>query len=509
MADSRTKNTTRNIFSGLIYRIVGILLPFINRTVILRILGAEYTGLSGLFTSILGVLNLAELGFNTSVVYSMYKPMAEQNWKKVSYYLTLICKVYHIVGTVIFCGGLCCMPFLRYLIGGTYPQDINIYFLYFLYLVNSAISYYLFAYKETLLLADQRKDITDNIRSLVDTIRYLVQFFILLTTHNFYAYVIVQIIGTIVSNLLIQLSTRKRYPDITFQKKEKLKIPKEMKQQTSALMIGQICDTFRNSFDSIVISSFLGLVMTTIYGNYYYIYSAVYGILLVVGNALSGSVGNSMSCETTKKNYEDMRNFQFLFAWISAICVGCMVTMYQPFMKLWAGQRLMLSDGNMLLFCLYFYLINMNNIRNQYVNGSGMWESLKTSYILEAGGNLVLNIVLGKLFGITGILLATIITIFIFNYIMRTHKLFQTYFKEESEKRFSLDQLQYAGVTVIASGAAYMIGRIMPFEGIVQMIVCGGIAVVLTCIAYAGVFYRTKRFEYATGKIKQILCRKI
>ena len=107
MSDSRTKNTTRNIFSGLIYRGVTILLPFINRTVILTVLGAEYTGLSSLFTSILGVLNLAELGFNTAVVYCMYKPMAEQNWNQICYYLTLIRKVYNIVGTVVFGSGLC------------------------------------------------------------------------------------------------------------------------------------------------------------------------------------------------------------------------------------------------------------------------------------------------------------------------------------------------------------------------------------------------------------------
>ena len=145
MADSRTKNTTRNILAGLIYRIVAILLPFINRTVLLWGMGAEYTGVSSLFSSILSVLSLAELGFNSAIIYSMYKPMAERDWDEVSYYLSLIRKVYNIVGTVIFCGGLCCIPFLRYLIHGEYPKELNIYILFFLYLINSAISYYLFA----------------------------------------------------------------------------------------------------------------------------------------------------------------------------------------------------------------------------------------------------------------------------------------------------------------------------------------------------------------------------
>lgn len=509
MADSRTKNTTRNILAGLIYRIVAILLPFINRTVLLWGMGAEYTGVSSLFSSILSVLSLAELGFNSAIIYSMYKPMAERDWDEVSYYLSLIRKVYNIVGTVIFCGGLCCIPFLRYLIHGEYPKELNIYILFFLYLINSAISYYLFAYKETLLLADQRRDISDNIRSVVDTFRYLVQFFVLLIFHNFYAYIVVQIIGTIVSNFMIQNSTEKRYPDVVCKKILGRSIPSDIKKKTAALMLDRICDTLRNSLDSIIISSFIGLVATTIYGNYYYIYSAIYGVLLVIGNALAGSVGNSISCESVKKNYADLRNFQFLFSWITTTCTLCLVTMYQPFMKLWAGTDLMLSDKDMMLFCLYFYLINMNNIRNQYINGAGLWDKLKTSYVLEAGGNLVLNIVLGKIWGITGILLATIITIFVFNYVYRTHILFSDYFRNESESRFSMDQLQYALVTTVLAGSMFCFCKIIPGREIVQLVVRAVLSVVVSAIAYIILFRKTNRYAYAQTKLYQILSRNI
>ena len=111
---------------------------------------------------------------------------------------------------------------------------------------------------------------------------------------------------------------------------------------------------------------------------------------------MAGSVGNSISCESAEKNYHDLRKFQFLFSGLNIICTTCMVAMYQPFMQIWVGRRLMLSDRDMLLFSLYFYLINMNNIRNQYIDGTGMWNALKWSYILEAFGNLFLNIILGS-----------------------------------------------------------------------------------------------------------------
>ena len=505
MSDSRTKNTTRNIFSGLIYRGITILLPFVNRTVLLTVLGAEYTGLSSLFTSILGVLNLAELGFNTAVVYCMYKPMAEQNWNQVCYLLTLLRKVYKVVGTIVFCGGLCMMPFLRYLISGDCPQEINLYVLYFLYLVNSAISYYLFAYKETLLLADQRSDISNNIRTVVDTLRYLIQFALLLITKSFYIYVVIQIGGTIFSNLLIRKSTQERYPNVVCWTNQKLKIPEEMKKQTGALMVDRLCNIFRNSFDSIIISSLFGLVMTTIYGNYYYIYSAVYGILSVIGNSLAGSVGNSISCESKEKNYQDLRKFQFLFAGLNIVCTTCMVAMYQPFMQIWVGKNLMLSDRNMLLFCLYFYLINMNNIRNQYIDGAGIWNSLKGSYILEAFGNLFLNIILGKLFGVTGILCSTIFTIFVFNYAVRTHKLFKTYFAGKGEMRYNLDQAQYALIALVSAITVYTMCSCLSFNGFVQLILCGMIAVFSASTIFFVAFSKTERLAEAKQIVVQIM----
>lgn len=504
MSDSRTKNTTRNIYSGLVYRIVLILLPFLNRTILLTVLGAEYTGLTSLFTSILGVLNLAELGFNTSVVYSMYRPMATKEWEKVKYYLTLIRKVYSIVGVVVFFGGLSLMPFLKYLISGDCPSDVNIYVLYFLYLLNSAISYFLFSYKESLLLADQRSDITSKIWTLVDTSRYLIQFAVILVTRNFYIYVLIQICGTIISNFLINYCTKKRYPNVICLKNQKLKIPPKMKQQTAALMVGKVCDTFRNSFDSIIISSFMGLIMTTIYGNYYYIYSAVYGVLLVVGNALAGSVGNSISCESVEKNYNDLRKFQFLFTGLNIICTTCMVAMYQPFMEIWVGKDLMLSDGDMFLFCLYFYLINMNSIRNQYIDGSGIWHELKVSYILEAFGNLILNIFLGKLFGISGILWATILTIFIFNYSVRTHKLFAGYFQGHGEARFNLDQIQYAVVALVSASGTFWICSKLPLHGVLRLLFCGVCAVVIASFLFVICFIKTKRFEDAKEIINRI-----
>lgn len=430
--------------------------------------------------------------------------MAEHDNEKLKYYLTIYKKIYSIVGMVIFSGGMMLMPFLDKLISGSYPAGINIYILYFLYLINATIGYFLFAYKESLLLADQRQDISNNIRTVVDTIRYIAQFVSIVITKSFYIYVIIQVMGTAVSNLLIQQSTVKRYPDLVCLKEQKLVLPKELKYQTGALMIARICDTFRNSFDSIIISMNLGLVAISIYGNYYYIYSAVYSVMLVIANAMGASIGNSIASETKEKNYNDLINFQFVFSLIDSVCTVCLVALYQPFMKIWVGPDLMLSDGNMLLFCLYFYLINMCNIRNQYINGTGMWWMLKINYILEASGNLILNVALGKYFGITGILLATIITIFVFNYVLRTHKLFVSYFEGKGEMKFNVEQLQYMGTTACSAVIVYLICNVLPLNGILSLLVNGVVAVFVGGGLFLAVFYKTERIQYAKKMVTRL-----
>ena len=346
MSSSRIKNTVRTITAGLINQIITIILPFINRTAILWTLGAEFTGLASLFSSILNVLNIAELGFNTAVVYSLYKPMAEHNEKKICEIVSLLKKIYSIIGIIVLVIGL----------------SINIYVLYLLYLINSAISYHLFAYKECLLIADQRQDIAKNIRTIVNIVRYLLQLIILLITKNFYAYLVVAILGTIATNLVIEVITRKKYP---YYKRvnDKLKIPAEMKKEVNGLMINKICDTFRNSFDSLIISSFIGLTATAIYSNYYYIYSSLYGIMLVICNAMSASVGNSIVQKTAAENYDNMLTFSFAFSWILGIATTCLGCLYQPFMTLWAGSDLLLPTSSMLMFCLYFYIINIGYVK--------------------------------------------------------------------------------------------------------------------------------------------------
>ncbi|RGX70923.1 hypothetical protein, partial [Bacteroides stercorirosoris] len=173
--DSRLNNSTRNIFAGLINKVLLILFPFISRTAIIYALGNEYLGLNSLFSSILMVLNLSELGISSALVYSMYKPIADDDKVKIRALLAVYKKWFRVIGVTLLTVGLTLLPFLKYLIKGEVPSDVNLYLLYLIYLFNTSLGYFLFAEKRALLTAYQRSDIVSNINSFVSLFLYLSQ----------------------------------------------------------------------------------------------------------------------------------------------------------------------------------------------------------------------------------------------------------------------------------------------------------------------------------------------
>ena len=496
---SRIKNTRRIILSGVINRVLNLIFPFVNRTVIIWLLGAEFTGLSGLFTSILQVLSLTEFGFHMTVSYSLYKPLAEKNIEEINKIMSMLRKVYFLVGSTIIAMGLIIMPFIKFLIKGDYPDSINIYILFLLYLINSGISYFLFAYKGVLINADQRQDLTTRINTAVCVFVNIMQYVVLLIFRNFYLYVLMTIIGSIVSNLLINRAANKRYPYLKTLP-GKIEIPSEMKKQISGLMINSLSNVSRNSLDNLVISSTLGLVVVTKYGNYFTIYSAVFGLINIISNSMGASVGNSIVLKSKHDNFENLLDFSLLYSWIAGWCAATMACLYQPFMQLWVGEELMLPTKDMLLFVLYFYLINMNHMRNEYILGNAIWWRLKGAYLAEAIGNLVLNIVLGKLWGITGIIIATNITIFFCNYLMCNSVLFKTYFKGESIKVFYKQQFYYLAVAIAVTGVAHLFCS--RFESIIiRALIC---IFVSNCL-FAVLFYPCSRWKSSIDLVKKII----
>lgn len=494
-SESRLVNAKRNVISGLIKQVVGIVLTFAIRTVIIYTLGAEYQGLSGLFTAILQILSLTDLGFSTAVTFVLYKPIAEKDTDSVCAIIGFLKKIYVIIGLIILGIGVLLMPFLPRLISGNCPDDVNLYVLFVIYLINTVISYLLFAYKSTLLTAMQRDDVVSNIYTISSLCIKLLQLILLFVFKNYYIYIIILPLGSIINNILLQVFSKRIFPEIKPKGEISESIRGELTKQIKAVFINRLSDIARNCFDDIIISSFLGLVAVAIYDNYYYIYTAIIGIMSIIVHSIRASIGNSLVKESIEKNYKDLHIFTFIFMWLAGWFTVCLFCMYQPFMKLWMkDSSMLLSFFDMTLFCLYFYSFCMTHTKGVYLEGKGLFWECRKLYVVEAFGNLGLNIILGYYFGITGVLIATISTILIFNFIGGTKILFANYFKK-SPMQFLLLHGQYLVVTVINCIICMLITSHLPGKGVIGLIIKLVACAIFPHIIYILFYFKTKIFK--------------
>ena len=510
MVADRTQNAKRNGLWGMVGRFVGLLLPFLSRTVIIRVLGAEYLGLNGLFTSILTVLNLTELGVGSTIVYSMYKPIATGNDELVCALLNLYRKLYRIIGVSIIILGLLFMPFIRGLVRGDIPADINIYLLYIFYIINTAASYFLFAYKRSLIHACQRDDVVSKITICKDVLLNIFQIVFLIITHNYYWFIILQIISVIVSNLINSYCANKLFPNYICKGNISKELAADIKQRVTGLMIIKIAAVSRNALDSIIVSAFLGLTTVAMYNNYYYVINALSSILLVLMSAISAGVGNSVAIETREKNLEDMRNINFLYLMISGGCAACLVAMYQLFMRLWVGVDLMFPDTVMMLFAVYFILQKIGDVQAQYFDAAGLWWHGKWRGIIEASANLVLNLVLGYFYGVTGIVLATILTIIFINFPLSTYYTFKFYY-EKSMRIFIVEQLRIITKIIVCMAICNFITSFLPngnnlVSEVGYLVAKGIVAIVIYVIFFCLLHIKDERFRVSLKWIRKRIC---
>lgn len=447
--ESRIKNGTRNIFAGFVNKIALIILPFITRTALVYVLGSDYLGLGSLFSSILMVLNLSELGIGSALVYSMYKPVAEANIGKIKALLAVYKKIYAYIGLSILVLGIGFLPFIHAIIKGDVPADINLYILYIMYLGNASISYFVFAHKKALLIAYQRNDLISNVNTILSICIYAIQVVVILVAKDYYAYVVVFIVSTIIENVVIGKLATKLFPGLEAKGNISEEDKKAIVQHTKGIALQKLCSTSRNSLDSIVISMFLGLNTIAIYSNYYYIMISIHNILYQIPDSIRATVGNSVATESIDKNFRDFNCMYLLNMFICGWATCCLYVLFQPFMELWMGTEMMFSKVSVALVCLYFALLSLADIVALYKDAAGLWWYGRYRVLIEAIANIILNFILGYFWGVNGILLATLITITLIGHGYGGWIVFHYYFKGKNFLSFVIKQLGY--ITMIAA----------------------------------------------------------
>lgn len=505
MKIERTRNTIRNIIFGFGYRILNIILPFISRTAILYILGEQYLGLSSLFTSILSFLSLAELGVGGAMVYSMYKPIAENDTTTIRALLNLYRKFYRVIGTIIFGLGLCLIPFLKLLVHEELPGDMNLYVLYLLYLVNAALSYWLFAYKTALLQAYQRNDVESKIAMVIMPLSYVAMLGGLFLTSNYYAYIIWLPIFTIVTNVVRLIYVNRHFPGLEPQGEISQELRASIVKKVKALIGTKLNTVVLNAADNIVMAAFFGLTTIAMYGNYYYIMSSIIGFLGICYSAMTAGLGNSIATESVEKNYNDFIKFSFINSWLVGWCTICLICLYQPFMYLWAGEELMFPFYVVLEFGLYFYTYQVRKIPVTYKDAAGIWwEDRFRPYVCMVV-NLVLNIVLVQVIGISGIILSTVFSLFI-SIPWENYTIFKYVFHGGSRKYYQ--KMIYYAFTVLIAGIVTF-ALCSPWgNGFPALILRGCICVIIPNLLIMLFNFKSKEFQNTKAFLLGILKRK-
>jgi O-antigen/teichoic acid export membrane protein len=503
---TRKEYVSLNILAGSASQVISLVLQLISRTIFLNILGIEYLGVNAIFFNVLTVLSLADLGFGTAIVYSMYKPLAENDKDTVVALMTYYKKIYQKIAILVAVIGIGMIPLLPYVVNlKTNIPHLTIYYL--LYVMNIVISYFM-AYKYTIISADQ-KDYLLSIYSLIGSIiQTILQIIILLVFKNFMLYLFVMILRTFLVNWFQTKKAKKLYPYIKETKELDSITKKSINDNVKSMFLYKLGGVLLNNTDNFIISMIVGTVYVGFYSNYLTVITAVTSFVIIIFNSLTHSVGNLNANNDKERQFEIFRVINFIAFWIMAFCSVCFFILLNDFITLWIGEEYVFGMLTVIVIVLNFFMPGTISDVSIYRDTTGMFRQTKYVFLLTAAINLVLSIILGKIYGIFGILLATAISRLVTNMWYEPFILFKTYFKK-SPLLYFRRQGFYWIIFVISCVCTYFICSIFKTISIVNLILKLMICILVPNIIILTLFFKSKEFEYLYEQIIKKIMDKI
>ena len=406
----RTNNSIKNTITIITSNVINYIFLFVSQTVFIKLLGIEYVGLNGLFSNILIILSLLELGIGNAIIFNLYKYISKNNKEKIKSIMHFYKKTYNYIIFLVLIAGLLFMPFINLIVDAS-DIDINIYIVYSLFLSCSISSYFL-AYKRNILYASQKNYILNIIHIGYIVLLNTLQIIILLVTKNYYLYLILKIVFILLENIIISIIVNKEYPYLLDKNIKKLdKTTKDdIISKIKALFIHKLSATVTNGTDNILISIFLGIKTVGLYTNYNYVIKAVDNFFRSIITSTTASVGNLLVEEDYNKRYQIFKKIHFLNLWITIVTSSCLLFLMEPFITIWIGKKYLLNHFVLIvLICLYFMRM-MRSTYNIFKDGAGIWVEDKYIPILQILINLISSVILLKLIGLPGVFIGTLIS---------------------------------------------------------------------------------------------------
>ena len=505
MKIERTKNAARNIaFDGML-KTLNMVLPFLTRTVMLHYLGVQYLGLNGMFRSLFAFLNLAELGVGSAMVFSMYKPIAEDNTEEICALMRLYRTFYRAIGLFIAVMGLALTPFLRRLILGDIPAGMNLYILYFMNLGYTVLSYWLFAYKRCLLDAHQRGDIGSKVGLCVQIVEYTLKYVTLIVFRNYYLYLTIQLLSQVAVNVFTAVQVTKRYPQYSARGRLPREKVLDIFRRVRDLFTSKFSYVVFNYADTLVITAFMGLAALAIYQNYYFILTSLRTFLDVIIAACIAGVGNSLVTESEEKNYRDLSRFTMLFGWVMGVSSAMLLCLIQPFMQIWMGEENLLAFRYVICFAVYFYTMGMNKIINMFKDAAGIWRRDRFRPLVAAMVNLGLNLATVRRLGLYGVLLSSVVSIVLVQIPWLFHNLFQEVFPHRYMWQYVRLFCGLATVALAACAGSCLVCAALRLNVWLALFCNAFVSFVIPNAVFFAVYGRNPSFRESVAQILRVL----
>ncbi len=505
--NSRTENSLINLVVTLGCQFLTLILNFVVRTYFINILGTGSLGINGLFSNILTVLSLAELGIGSAIGFSLYKPVADGDEDRISALMHFYKQAYRIIALSVAAIGAVLIPFLKYLIKSDIPLNQVIIF-YILYLSNTVLSYPL-SYKATMLYVDQRSYITRIIATVFSVVQNAAQLTVLFLTKSYAAYIIVMICCTVLNNVIVAIIVDRQYP---FIRKNRSRLKKEEQKSIfdniKAMFYYKIGGVLVNNTDNILISKIINTATVGLYSNYtLVINSGMIYIDLIIGSA-TGSIGNfnvNASKQDSQKLFEALSLFDNLLYSFSVIGI---YTLINDFITIWLSTpKYLLDEATLIAIVLNTLVRGLSSSTATFRSTTGLFKETKYIFMFTAVLNIILSIVLGIKLGLCGIIFATSISKLLTNFWYEPYMLYKKCFEMSCIPHF----LKRGMITVITvaccAGFKYLFSFFPPVDKFV-FIEKAIIVTVGTSLVFFLVYFRTEEFKFIVAKLKPFVKEK-
>lgn len=503
----RTENSLKNVFWSVFAFGINLVVNFVARKFFIDILGAEYNGLNSLLTSIISILSIAELGIGTTIIFFLYEPIHKHDIELTKSLMSFYKKCYRIIAAVVSIVGLIIVPFLPSIIGSI-DIDVNIYIAYILFLSEAVFSY-LLSYKRSIIIADQKERITKYVHIGKIILMNVIQILLLYFTKNFYLFLLIKIIFTSLENIVIAGIANLRYPYIT-EKAEPLPalIKKNLTKKIRAMFYHQIGGFVVNGTDNIMISMMFGVTQVGFYNNYFLVVTSVFNLINSVFSGITASIGNLLVTKSERSSLYAYRGIQAI-NFVLAVYVSC--TFYvcvQPLVKIWIGDEYLMSELMVGVLAIYLYLKMMKLTTIAFKNAAGIFYEDRFIPIVESIVNIIASIVCAKIFGISGIIMGTIISTLVLYFGSYPFIVYRKVFKTSVGGYFR-QHLTYLILAAIFGVAVITLSGITTLQSpVLELIKNAIISTLFFCVIFVILYFSNSSFEDIIVRILKKFFRK-